>query len=488
MSSAVADALKKITSEIRRGPFKANWESLANCTVPTWYEDAKFGIFIHWGVYSVPAFGNEWYPHRMYDAKSAEHAYHVKHFGPVDQFGYKDFTPKFKGEAFDPHAWAELFQDAGAKFVMPVAEHHDGFAMYDCSFSRWNSVQMGPMRDVVGQLGEAVRQRGMQLAVSSHRAENYWYFGHGMDLPSDVQDPTNADLYGLRLPRPAEHHDPNAEPAPPKKHLDEWLARTCELVDKYQPSVVWFDWWIFHRGFTKHVQKFAAYYYNRAKRWGREVAINYKYDAFAPGTAVFDVERGQMRDIQPRLWQTDTSVSKSSWGYVHRHIYKSPTAIIHDLIDIVSKNGCLLLNVGPKPDGTIPSAEVRILREIGHWLKINGEGIYGTRPWKMFGEGPTTVGEGAFTDTKRPPFTPADFRFTTKGKTIYAHGLGAAGGRRCAITAFAQNLRLLLDPVKQVTLLGDPQPLRFVQLADRLEVELPAKLPSEHAFVLRIES
>ena len=365
--------------ELPAGPFDPTWESLHGYRVPQWYQDAKFGIFIHWGVYSVPAFGNEWYPRNMYIPGSPEFEHHVATYGPQSRFGYKDFIPLFRAERFDPDRWAELFRRAGAKFVVPVAEHHDGFAMYDCSLSDWNAVKMGPKRDVIGELAAAVRRQWLVFGLSTHRAEHWWFFNGGMQFDSDVQDGRFADLYGPAQPHGTQPHE---------AFLEDWLARTCELVDRYQPQLVWFDWWIEEPAFAPFLRRFAAYYYNRGAQWQRGVVINYKNRAFPEGTAVYDIERGQLDDICPLPWQTDTSISKNSWGYVQKQDYKTPGDIIGDLVDIVSKNGVLLLNIGPRPDGTIPEPEEAILLEIGRWLAVNGEAIYGSRPWRSTGRGP----------------------------------------------------------------------------------------------------
>lgn len=461
-----------IRSVAAQGPFQPNWESLKGYQIPEWYEDAKFGIFIHWGLYSVPAFGSEWYARNMYLSDSAEFKHHVATYGPQDKFGYKDFIPMFQAENFDPDGWAQLFVEAGAKFVMPVAEHHDGFAMYDTALSEWNAAKMGPKRDILGELAQAVEKRGLVFSASSHRAEHGWFFSGGRTFPSDVQDPAYDGLYGPAQPAPKDQSDA-AEGDVSTEFLEDWLARTCELVDNYKPKIVWFDWWIQTPPFKPYLQLFAAYYYNRAAEWGVGVAINYKYAAFQEGTAVFDVERGQLSGIRPTLWQNDTSVSKSSWGYTLNQDYKSVESLIGDLIDVVSKNGALLLNIGPKPDGTIPVEEQVILREIGSWLTVNGEAIYGTRPWHTFGEGPTEVPEGAFTDTNRAAFTGEDLRFTVKGDTLYVIALSWPGE-----TLRVKSLALGAEQagtVTGVTLLGDPAPLQFTQTAEGLQVVLPAR-------------
>ncbi|HPD29197.1 MAG TPA: alpha-L-fucosidase [Phycisphaerae bacterium] len=458
--------------------FEPTWESLERYQVPQWYLDGKFGIFIHWGVYSVPAFGNEWYPRNMYLQDSPEFKHHLATYGPHSQFGYKDFIPLFKAEKFEPARWAELFRKAGAKYVVPVAEHHDGFAMYDCSLSPWCAAKIGPKRDIIGELAEAVRKEGMVFGLSSHRAEHWWFFDGGMRFDSDVKDPTFAGLYG-----PAQ---PEKTSRPDKAFLDDWLARTRELVDKYQPQLVWFDWWIQEPEFEPYLREFAAYYYNKDAEWQKGVVINYKFKAFPDKAAVLDVERGQLAEIRPFFWQTDTSISRNSWGYVSRQDYKTVDSLIDDLVDIVSKNGALLLNIGPKPDGTIPEAEEKILLEIGRWLEINGEAVYGTRPWKVYGEGPTKIIEGSMNDTKRSAFTGLDIRFTTKGDVLYATVLAWPEGDRVIIRCLARDSSLYRGEISDVKLLGCRDPVVWERTAEGLAVRLPATKPCEHAFVLRI--
>jgi alpha-L-fucosidase len=486
----IESSLKQIGAVVNAGPYQPTWESLTNYRVPAWYQDAKFGIFIHWGVYSVPAYGNEWYPRHMYIPGTREFNYHREVYGPQNRFGYKDFIPMFKAEKFDPDGWAKLFADAGARFVVPVAEHHDGFAMYDCSFSEWNAAKMGPKRDVVGQLAESSRKANMTFGLSSHRAENYWYFGMGRTFDSDVNDPKNRGLYGFAMPGMTESEDRhNRRSCPPtKEHMDDWLARTCELVDKYRPQLVWFDWWIEHEAFEAYRRHFAAYYYNRAAQWNQPVAINYKYEAFAEGSAVLDIERGQLAGIRPLFWQTDTAVAKNSWGYVKGLEYKTPTSVIHDLIDIVAKNGALLLNIGPRADGTIPEADRDILLEIGRWLRTNGAAIYETRPWKTFGEGPTQVMEGSFTDTKRKPFTASDIRFTTRGETLYAIALGWPEDGKLVIRSLGSDSCFVQDRrISKVEMLESSAEVKWKQMSAGLSVALPSahSVPA-HAVALRI--
>jgi alpha-L-fucosidase len=480
----------EIAAGIAAGPFKPDWDSLKGYRVPAWYEDGKFGIFIHWGAYAVPAFGNEWYPRNMYLPGTKEFEHHVATYGPQTEFGYKDFLPQFTAERYDPDAWASLFKEAGARFVVPVAEHHDGFALYDTALSEWSAARIGPKRDVIGDLARAVRDAGLVFGLSSHRAEHWWFFDGGRGFPSDVQYPRFDGLYGPARPKPTHNNQHRAEEGPDAAFLDDWLRRTCELVDKYQPQLVWFDWWIDHMAFAPYLPHFAAYYYNRSTGWGdwdtTGGAINYKLNAFPEGTAVFDIERGQLAGIRPMLWQNDTSVSRNSWGYVEGQQYKTVDSLVDDLVDIVSKNGALLLNIGPRADGTIPDEEQRMLREIGAWLAVNGEAIYGTRPWTVFGEGPTKVAEGSFTDTKRAAFTGEDIRFTTRDETVYTIALDWPTGGEMVVRSLGTAAGLWKGRIGTVRLLGHDAPLDWTQDADALRVRLPGTRPCEHAFALAV--
>jgi alpha-L-fucosidase len=476
-----AISLQQIEQVISRGPFTASWESLRCYETPAWYQDGKLGIFLHWGVYAVPAFGSEWYPRHMYQQGRPEFEHHVATYGPHTQFGYKDFIPNFRAEYFDPMAWAELFKKSGFRYVVPVAEHHDGFAMYDCSLSKWNAAKMGPKRDLIGDLAAAVRQQGLIFGTSSHRAEHWWFMDGGKEFDSDVQDPRYADFYGPAEPGPRDHFDLEANP-PDEQFLDDWLLRTCELVDKYQPQLIWFDWWIQNRAFAPYLQRFAAYYYNRAAAWNKGVAINYKFEAFAEGTAVFDIERGQLAGIRPLFWQTDTSVSRKSWGYIENDEFKSATSLIHDLVDIVSKNGALLLNIGPRADGVIPQEAIQVLREMGAWLQVNGEAIYGTRPWQIFGEGPTAVISGHMKEREQQPFTSQDLRFTKKGNSLYAICLGWPEKEW-----IMQSLKTGAAHITTVSLLGSSEPVSWKQRSDGLVIKVPKAKPCGHAYTLRLD-
>jgi alpha-L-fucosidase len=391
----------------------------------------------------------------------------------------------FTAEKFNAREWAKLFKQAGAKYIVPVAEHHDGFPMYDSDLTDWSAARKGPRRDVIGEQAKAYRRAGLVFCASSHRAEHWWFMDQGMKFDSDVRDPNNAALYGPASSQAVA--ESQVEP-PDEEFLNDWLLRCCEIVDKYRPQDFYFDWWIAQPVFQPYLKKFAAYYYNRGAEWKKGVAINFKEwegSSFPPGAGVFDIERGQSANIRPDFWQTDTSVSKNSWGYITNHNYKEVGSIVDDLVDIVSKNGTLLLNIGPKPDGTIPEHEQQMLREIGAWFKVNGEAIYGTRPWVIYGEGPTKVVAGSFSDVKRQPFTSEDFRFTTKGDTLYAIALAWPENGTLTIESLGGCCELD-GTLKSIRLLGHRGKLDWKQTEDALVVSLPEKPPCDFAVALKI--
>ena len=482
--------LAEIDRVIAKGPYKDTWESLGAFQPPKWYQEAKFGIFIHWGVYSVPSFGSEWYSRNMYIQGDRCYEHHLKTYGPHKDFGYKDFIPMFKAEKFSADAWADLFQKAGAKYVVPVAEHHDGFQMYQSDISHWNAAEMGPRRNVLGELKSAVEERGMTMGASTHRVEHWFFMGHGKQFDSDVKEPMErGDFYWPAMPE-ANHHDLYSEPTPTEEFLQDWLVRCCELVDKYQPKLVYFDWWIQHHSVKPYLKKFAAYYYNRAAEWGVEVAINYKHEAFMFGCAVPDVERGQFAEIKPFFWQTDTAIARNSWCYTEGNDFKPAKGLICDLVDIVSKNGTLLLNVGPKPDGTISEQDTAVLTEIGDWMAVNSEAIYGTKVWRKYGEGPTKVEEGQFTDGKEKVFTPEDIRFTVKGESLYCTVLSwPEDGKVCIKSlahADASHLPVFHGIVKDVDVLGCAEKPAFHRDEQGLHVSA-AGMKAGYPTVIRVK-
>ena len=471
-----------------QGPMQPDWQSLTAYTTPEWYRDAKFGIFIHWGVYSVPAYKGEWYPRHMYERtgeNSDRYQHQIATYGPMPEKGYKDLIPLFKAEHFDPNAWAALFREAGARYVVPVAEHHDGFAMYNSKLSDWTAVKMGPHRDVIGELAKAIRAQGMKLGLSSHRAEHDWFYEFGRTFNSDVNDPRYAALYGPAHPLEGAKGEDGQDvdwTFVSDAYLNDWLARSSEIVQDYHPDLMYFDWWVGQPRFRGALAEFAAFYYNQAAAHGQGVVLNYKLDDMRPGTGTMNIERGQAADIRPQPWQTETSVSPDSWGYAEGDTYKSPGEIVQLLADVVSKNGNLLLNIGPKADGTIPEQAQNILHAIGQWLHTNGEAIYGTRPWQRFGEGPTQVAAGTMQDTKTKPYTADDFRFTTKDGRLYAIEMAWPATGHALIHSITPSMK-----VRSVTSLATGKPVAFQQQSDGLHLALPTQPTGVHAYVYRIE-
>jgi alpha-L-fucosidase len=453
--------------------YQATWESLKKYEIPDWFRDAKFGIFIHWGVYSVPAFGSEWYPREMYRKDSKEFKHHVETYGPQSAFGYKDFIPNFKAEKFSPVQWVDLFKKSGAKYVVPVAEHHDGFAMYNTALSAWNAVQMGPKRDVLGELASEIKKQGLIFGLSSHRIEHWFFMNGGRRFQSDVLDPANASLYG-----PA--REENETPSP--EFMNDWLLRCTELVDSYQPQLFWFDWWIEQPAMDPYRKSFASYYYNKGLSWNKGVVVNYKNSSFPDQAAVLDLERGKLAGIRKLAWQTDDAIGNNSWGYASGNTFKSAQYVITNLIDIVSKNGNLLLNIGPRSDGTITEEETAVLLGTGKWLNINGEAIYGTRPWKIFGEGPTESASGSFADQKKP-FTAKDIRFTSKGVILYAVVMGQPA-TNTAVSALGQKAGN--GTVASIELLGSTEKISWTQGVEALVIKPSKNYPAAHAVVYKI--
>ena len=473
--------------------YEPEWNSLRNHTTPQWFRDAKFGIYTHWGVYSVPAYGPNatWYPYNMYREGTAQYDYHLKTYGGPKKFGYKDFIPRFTGEKFDPDEWAELFKRAGAKFAGPVAEHHDGFSMWDTSYTKWNSVNMGPKRNVVGELEKAIRQQDMKFMTAFHHAENWWFFPHWRK-DFDTADPSYADLYGP--PHDLDYPDTNTvsdvwtafrqQTKPDTAFLDVWKGKMVEVVEKYRPDLIWFD---FGLDFVheQYKQDFLAYYYNKAREWDHGVVVTYKWNHLPPGTAVIDLELGKMSEQTYFEWITDTTVDDGEgWGYLKDTTYKPSSELVHYLIDNVSKNGYMLLNVGPKPNGEIPDEAKVSLDGIGKWLEVNGEAIYGTVPWVLYGEGPTKMTtDGAFSDTREKlRYTSQDIRFTVKDNVLYAICLNWPG-EELTIESLT---RLYPGEINSVQMLGVDHELQWRMTDAGLVIERPEERPCDSAYTFKI--
>ena len=484
--------------------YTPDWESLRNHQTPKWLQDDKFGIYTHWGPYSVPACGpnGTWYPHNMYrpgNGKGDQAEFHEQNFGPASEFGYKDFIPMFTAEKFDADEWAEIVKSSGARFAGPVAEHHDGFSMWDSKINEWNAAKMGPKRDITRELEKAYRAQGLRFMVALHHAEHWWFYPHWRK-DCDVSDPKYAGLYGelhnvegLAPGTVQGWQDWTAQDRPSKAFLDTWRAKIDELMDGYRPDLIWFDFGIrfLQEGYKK---RFLADYYNKEAEWGKELAVTYKGHDFAPGTAVVDYELGRMDRLTYYDWITDTSVDDiGAWSYVTDAGFKSVSSLVHNLVDNVSKNGYLLLNVGPKADGTIPDGAKRCLAGMGDWLKVNGEAIFETRPWVSYGEGPTEIeNAGHFSERKEVQYTPEDIRFTSRDNILYATFLGWPAEKTVIpfnqdkSSSFTTMKRLEATEIESVRMLGVDKELQFNMTGNGLEIERPAEAPCEHAFVFKI--
>ncbi len=466
-------------------PFKADLESLNQYQVPDWFRDAKFGIFLHWGIFSVPAYGTADYggfmyqPHDVVDHNLRDLVYgtifdyHQKYYGNQDAFGYKDFIPMFTAKKWDPNQWASFFKECGAKYVVEVATYHDGFAMYDTSFSKWNAAKMGPKRNVAVELAKAVRQQGLKFGVSSHYAWHWrWYtFKPGFD----TMDPANVELYGVP------HDNLEWPPKDPNFDADEFW-RSIELVELIKPDMLWFDAGIERASYADYRAKIAAHYYNRARDWGKEVVLCYKGDAFPEKAAVLDLEQTAMPAIRKQPWQTDTS-PQQNWGYKKDdpfrgpdNVYRGPQWCIDQLVDVVSKNGCLLLNIGPRSDGTIPDVVQDTFREVGNWLKVNGEAIYATRPYQVFGEGPDLKGK-YHTDAA------VSVRYTQSKdhKTLYA--IAMDWPKTNALLSLKLVNITKAAPNASVTLVGNTNKLNYLIQDGHISITLPKLQPFQRPTV-----
>lgn len=473
--------------------YKASWNSLKNHHTPEWFQKAKFGIYTHWGIYSVPACrpNGSWYGFYMYQKGSPQYAHHVKTYGGPEKFGYKDFIPMFTGEKFNAEEWADLFAKAGAKFAGPVGEHHDGFSMWNTELTRWNSYNMGPKRDVVAEMEQAIRKKGMKYMVALHHAENWRYFPHWVE-GTDLSEPEYFDFYGKPhdlewkngIPQKGEWPIWYAQTRPDKHFCDLWLAKCKEVIDKFSPDMLWFD---FGLGIMPELyrEEMLAYYYNKAQEKEQDVVFTYKYQDLAVGSGVIDLELGRFDKMMYHEWLTDTTVDDGEgWCYLFDAKYKKPITLIQYLIDNVSKNGYLLLNVGPKPDGEIPEEAKYILLEIGKWLKINGEAIYDTTPWVTYGEGPAKMKQsGMFSENEELNYGAEDIRFTVKDNVLYAALLGWPENGKVLIQSASQ---MFPDEIKKITMLGDGRALTWKFTEDGLLVELPEKKPCDYAWVLKI--
>lgn len=454
MTPGAADAGEAADVPARYEP---TWESLEKHPVPNWFKDAKFGIFIHWGVYSVPGWAPkgkyaEWYPRNMYREGSPTNKYHKEHYGDPKEFTYNDFIPMFKAEKWDPDDWADLFVRAGARYVVPTGEHHDGFPLWDSDLTEWDAADMGPKRDLIGDLGRACRERGMKYAPSYHRMLNYY------------SPPYGGGAFGNP------HYSPKG---PDKVFVAEWKARWEELRDKYRPDIMWWDGDWTTPETVWGSRQIVADYYNVAKTWGKEVVVNDRLGKLRGKRGDFYTQEYQYgirsEDIIPHCWESCRGIGHS-FGYNRQEgpeDYASSQKLIEMLVDIVSKNGNLLLDIGPRADGTIPEIQRQRLEDMGRWLDVNGPAIYGTRSWRVFGEGKS-------------------IRFTRKGRALYVIHFQWPG-KSVTIKSLAEGSKLCDRAIDDIRLLGAAGALKWTRDASGLTVQLPEKQPCKHAVTFEIK-
>ncbi|MDP4290206.1 MAG: alpha-L-fucosidase [Bacteroidota bacterium] len=475
VSAQLANKAKEVT-----GKFQPTLESFKQYRYPEWFRDAKFGIWAHWGPQAVPRQG-DWYAKKMYQEGSADYKYHLEHYGHPSEFGYKDIIPLWKAQKWDPDKLMALYKKAGAKYFVSMATHHDDFFLWDSKIHRWNAVNMGPKKDVVGLWQKAARKEGLRFGVSEHLAASYTWFqsargadtkGSKAGVPYDGANPAYEDLY-----HPKTAPDDNAWLTNNPENQKNWLACITELIDKYHPDLLYSD---SELPFGETGRNMLAHFYNQdmAKNGGKLEAVYTCKLRPSEGRWVQDIERGMMDSISPFPWQTDTSIG--DWFYRTGQKYLTGTEVIRMLVDIVSKNGNLLINVVQTPEGDLEPDVMAILNDISKWIPANGAGIYGTRPWKIYGEGPLVNGKkekGTFGGLRdKQAYSPSDIRFTTKNGILYAYCMGNPAGD-VSITSLGRNSKLNDKAIASVKMLGSDEKLNWKQQDDALVIQKPAKLP-----------
>lgn len=481
-----SNEIERINETIRLGTFKDNWDSLANYEVPKWYKSAKFGIFSHFGPYTVPEFGHDWYVHGMYTKDDFINKHHVDTYGPLTEFGYKHLVKEFKAEKFNADEWLDLISKSGAKYYVPVAEHHDGFQMYESQVSSWNAKNMGPKVDIIKSLKEKSKAHGVQFGLSTHRAEHWFFMEPGLTHDTDVHDAKFGDLYWPTKPKTEIGRNTELT----QLYLDDWLVRTIELIDNFKPRVLYFDFWIENPVFNCYLKKILAYYYNAMlKEYGDCGVVNYKHDAIPYGIAVRDVERGQFDSLQRDYWQGCTSSTHGSWIYTKANDYKFAEDICKTLVDVISKNGNLLFNIGPKADGTICEQEKALLTNIGTWIEINKEAIFDTHPYKVFGEGTNNVASGDFNEGRFIDYNHEDIRFTAKANKTYAFIMHPRGYNNFKIKTFGLEKKQFKknNQIHSITVIGEHQVVEYKRHDDYLEVQLDKTVTTLYPIVICVE-
>lgn len=482
----IKEYLKTVDEVIENGKFKDNWESLAQFKVPSWYRERRFGIFIHWGVYSVPATESEWYPRLMYKKMTISSVHHEKKYGR--DFEYRHFIEQFKPEKFNADEWVDIFKKSGAGYIMPVGEHHDGVKMYGSQLNRWNMADLNG-RDYMEELHGACDRADMGFLISNHRAEHFWFFNGARKFYPDSEVAKNEypDLYGpAYMPESGNIDKTDKEITATTEYLEDWLASACEMIDKNKPLGVYFDWWVQKDEFRPYLKKFLAYYYNRGAEWGKEVCVFYKWGALFDGCGVFDVERGQIDGVARELWQNDTAIAKNSWGYTEGNRFKTPAEIIRNMIEVFSKNGCYMLNVGPKSDGTICDEEKKVLLSIGEWLKANGEAVYGSYPFEVCPFEGKKSKNGAFKENKK--FSRKDFCFTARPGKIFVFPMGEKLPAVLKVKALRRsNEGGIRYKIKNVKILGTDKSLKYSQTEKNMQIFLGGKTDNTTPMCICVE-
>ena len=487
----LSSSCKQSSKVVLKSDYEANWESLKeHQPTPDWLYDAKFGIYFHWGIYCVPAFGSEWYPRFMFQKETGNYAYHTEHFGDPAEFGYHDFVPMFKAEYFDAAQWVDLFEKTGAKFAGPSVEHCDGFSMWASEINPWNVKDMGPKRDITAEIKQELDKRNMKMIATFHHARHLQRYADKPDetefndshfpfiegMPTRSEDPLLRILYGY---------------VPEEEWLEKhFYGKIKEVIDGYEPDILWFDSWL-DRIPSEWRAKSCAYYINEMAKKGKEVAIVRKSNDLPIEMSIENYEKSRKVTGDNRVWMADETISTNSWSYVNDMVVKTPEELIHVLVDIVSKNGIFLLNISPKADGTIPSDQQEVMLAIGKWLKNNGEAIYSSRPWYIYGEGPTKEPEGGFgkwEEFLHLRYTEDDVRYTTQGNTIYATILGnPQPGKEYLLQAFSEASLPHDLKVKKITLTGSKENIDWKQTPQGLALTVPQHSKQE-AIVFKVET
>jgi alpha-L-fucosidase len=466
--------------------FQPTWESLQQYKVPDWFRDAKLGIWAHWGPQCVPMTG-DWYARNMYIEDSPQYEYHVKNCGHPSKVGYKDIVKLWKAEKFDPNALIARYKRAGARYFTAMGVHHDNYDCWNSKHHRWNAAKIGPNKDIVGMWKKAATAHGLRFGVTEHLERSYSWFnvnkGHDKKgplagAPYDGNDPKYQDFYF------EPHEDANSHyPVNPPEHWKrEWFSRIQDLVDSCQPDLLYTDGGM---PFGDIGRTLAAHFYNQnmERHDGKLEAVyaikNVKdgqHGEYRDGTCVLDLERGVVSDIRADAWQTDTCIG--DWYYKRDMKYKTTDVVVRMLVDIVSKNGNLLLNFPLRPDGTLDREEEQVLDGLTKWIAVNGETLYGTRPWKVYGEGPTQTTGGQFSERKLAKYTSEDFRFTARGDVVYATCM-AEPGPSVTIKSLGGAI------VRSVRMVGGGD-LKYRNDGNGLSIEVPERRPAEYTLAFRI--